>query len=267
MTSLSKIWKQLTSILSNLNNFHSLEVVDRVSETQLQVGENSDWIIWRWKGSVYTYISVRVSPDKIRDRRQRYRPQQYTLGNPFNAEILDTNASPPLNPGMGWGKSKYFVLSDWSEDTSRILAYEQIITREGAVHYWCITLMSCQGHIKVISGQTGQKYWKKCPLLSISTLLVVQSSTRNMVIHSQSSIISTYIFRKFKALSILGGKCSHICPYYTPFLKAQLNKQNYNYVAACNISLGFKYGHITGYERWHGVTLCFTVWIPLKINM
>ena len=28
-------------MLSNLNNFHSLEVVDRVSETQLQVGENS----------------------------------------------------------------------------------------------------------------------------------------------------------------------------------------------------------------------------------
>ena len=36
--------------MSNLNNFHSLEVVDRVSETQLQVGENSDWIIWRLKG-------------------------------------------------------------------------------------------------------------------------------------------------------------------------------------------------------------------------
>ena len=30
--------------------FHSLEVVDRVSETQLQVGENSNWIIWRLKG-------------------------------------------------------------------------------------------------------------------------------------------------------------------------------------------------------------------------
>ena len=41
MTSTSKIWKELTSILSNLNNFHSLEVVDRVSETQLQVGSNS----------------------------------------------------------------------------------------------------------------------------------------------------------------------------------------------------------------------------------
>ena len=47
MTSISNICKQLTSNLSNLNNFHSLEVVDRVSETQLQVGENSNWIIWR----------------------------------------------------------------------------------------------------------------------------------------------------------------------------------------------------------------------------
>ena len=27
---------------SNLNNFHSLEVVDRVGETQFQVGENLD---------------------------------------------------------------------------------------------------------------------------------------------------------------------------------------------------------------------------------
>ena len=47
MTIISKIWNLLTSILSNLNNFHSLEVVDRVSETQLQVGENSNWIIRR----------------------------------------------------------------------------------------------------------------------------------------------------------------------------------------------------------------------------
>ena len=30
----------LPSDLSNLNNFHPLEVVDRVTETQLQVGEN-----------------------------------------------------------------------------------------------------------------------------------------------------------------------------------------------------------------------------------
>ena len=36
-------------ILSNMNNFHSLEVVDHVSKTQLQVGEKSNWIIWRLK--------------------------------------------------------------------------------------------------------------------------------------------------------------------------------------------------------------------------
>ena len=42
LTSTSKICKELTSILSNLNIFYSLEVVDRVSETQLQVGENSN---------------------------------------------------------------------------------------------------------------------------------------------------------------------------------------------------------------------------------
>ena len=50
MTSISNIGKQLTSILSNLTNFHSLEVVDRVSETQLQVGENYDFLIWWLKG-------------------------------------------------------------------------------------------------------------------------------------------------------------------------------------------------------------------------
>ena len=30
--------------------FSLIEVVDRVSETQLQVSENSNWIIWRIKG-------------------------------------------------------------------------------------------------------------------------------------------------------------------------------------------------------------------------
>ena len=33
--------KSLTSILSNPHNLHSFEVVDRVSETQLQVSENN----------------------------------------------------------------------------------------------------------------------------------------------------------------------------------------------------------------------------------
>ena len=41
------------------------------------------------------------------------------------------------------------------------------------------------------------------------------------------------------AVIILGGVIAHVCPYYTPFLKAQWNKQNYNYAAALSISLGF----------------------------
>ena len=40
---------ELTLISSNLNNFHSLEVVSRVSETQIQVSENSNSITWRLK--------------------------------------------------------------------------------------------------------------------------------------------------------------------------------------------------------------------------
>ena len=36
----AKYEKHVASNLTDLSNFHSLEVVDRVSETQLQVGEN-----------------------------------------------------------------------------------------------------------------------------------------------------------------------------------------------------------------------------------
>ena len=39
----------MVSILSHLNNFHQLEVVDHVSETQLRVCENFHLIIWRLK--------------------------------------------------------------------------------------------------------------------------------------------------------------------------------------------------------------------------
>ena len=49
MTSTSKICKWLFKILVNLNNFPSFEVVDRVSEKQLRVGENSNEI-WHVKG-------------------------------------------------------------------------------------------------------------------------------------------------------------------------------------------------------------------------
>ena len=42
MLKIKRVIKYLTSTLSNLNNFHSLEVVDRVNEKQLQVSENSN---------------------------------------------------------------------------------------------------------------------------------------------------------------------------------------------------------------------------------
>ena len=40
-----QFFKTIDLILSNLINFHSVEVVDRVSETQFQVGENINLIL------------------------------------------------------------------------------------------------------------------------------------------------------------------------------------------------------------------------------
>ena len=41
MTSISKISKPFIFILSNLSNIHSLKAVNRMSETQLQLGKKS----------------------------------------------------------------------------------------------------------------------------------------------------------------------------------------------------------------------------------
>ena len=51
---IQQYFKTITSILSNLNNFHSLEVVDRVSETQLQVDENYLHLT-KWRSTVFKY--------------------------------------------------------------------------------------------------------------------------------------------------------------------------------------------------------------------
>ena len=50
VTSISMISESLTLIVSSLNNFHSLEFVNRVSEAQLQVSENSNKLFWQLKG-------------------------------------------------------------------------------------------------------------------------------------------------------------------------------------------------------------------------
>ena len=45
-----KICKCVVLNSTNMSNFHPLEVVDRGSETQLQVGENLSYLIQRFKG-------------------------------------------------------------------------------------------------------------------------------------------------------------------------------------------------------------------------
>ena len=57
-----------------------------------------------------------------------------------------------------------------------------------------------------------------------------------------SGIILAHILKKSRAVLILGGGGGNVLMFAlnTPlFLKAQLNKKNYNYLAACSISLGF----------------------------
>ena len=46
-TSNNNILKSLFSFFSNLTNFHPIEVVNRVSEAQLQEGANLNKISWR----------------------------------------------------------------------------------------------------------------------------------------------------------------------------------------------------------------------------
>ena len=65
MTSISNIWKQLTSILSNVNNFRSLEVVDRVK-------------LWR-QASINATLSQRL---EFSGYRSTFRP---TLVWPLNS--------------------------------------------------------------------------------------------------------------------------------------------------------------------------------------
>ena len=43
-----------------MNNFHALAVVGRGSETQLQVGENLNYIIWRFKAMTSYFQSFTI---------------------------------------------------------------------------------------------------------------------------------------------------------------------------------------------------------------
>ena len=45
-------------------NFHPHEVVDRVSETQLQVSKNLNWIIWQLKGLKTIVVALSAEQDE-----------------------------------------------------------------------------------------------------------------------------------------------------------------------------------------------------------
>ena len=117
-------------------------------------------------------------------------------------------------------------MSDLSEETSRILAYDQIITWEGVVF--------CQGHIKVISKSSSQKILK-------IPLLVVQSSTRKdwwWHILGRVSFQNTFWGNLWTVL-ILGGVIPPCLPLLHPLHQGSIEQEKYNYAAVCSISLGF----------------------------
>ena len=72
MSSICEIKKWFTAILTNLNNFHPLEAVDRWRDPQLQVGENYNWTprrkrvkrqvvrAWAWRRDQLHHGEVRV---------------------------------------------------------------------------------------------------------------------------------------------------------------------------------------------------------------
>ena len=124
------------------------------------------------------------------------------------------------------------------------------------VHNTNVISRSHQGHFRVKLA----KNIKNIHFLSISSLSVVQPYTIKdwwwPVTHFWSGIISTHIFMKSRAVLILGGVIPPCVSLLNSLLQAQLNKQNYNYTAACSISLGFyrkRLIHNWVYNLcWHG---------------
>ena len=64
-----KLCKCLVSNQTNMSKFHSLEVVGRGSETQLQVNENLNKMTWRINlcqaGPVYIRFSAILKPNEM----------------------------------------------------------------------------------------------------------------------------------------------------------------------------------------------------------
>ena len=155
-------------------------------------------------------------------------------------------------------------MSDLPEDSSRILAYEQIITWEGVQLYWCITPRSHQGHFKV--KKNGFIHF-----LLILSLLVVQSSARkDRWWHILGRVSFQQTFLEIYDSADIGRGNAPMFALITPpssrlywTSKITIMQQR---VASAWVSIA-KDWYMVGYEGWHDPRLCFTAWIPLKRNV
>ena len=125
MTLISKISESLTFKLQNLYNFHPLEVVDRVRETQIKVDENSHRSIWRPKGQVkwgtiltspwtrFTVLVLRhLSELFYRNKRTWWRPDGCHQGRATRSPLNSPGAGsmlgqrrrrwPNIEPALAW---------------------------------------------------------------------------------------------------------------------------------------------------------------------
>ena len=85
MTATSKIWNELTSILSNLNNFHSLEVVDRVVDSSTATEDHAiNWLF----SPASTRLAVSSSPRPWID--------VFALLEKFNMAVTESDPDPKV---------------------------------------------------------------------------------------------------------------------------------------------------------------------------
>ena len=169
-------------------------------------------------------------------------------------------------PGeAGWKKSEYFVMSDLFEATSRIYKWANNNMRRSCA--WLVD------NTNVISrSNSAKKSWKNTHFLSISSCLVVQSSMRKnwwWYILGWVSYLSTHLLGNRRQCSYCDGQCSHVCPYYTCIPQGSIERAKLPLCSGVLHQLELPSQKIDSivYGGWHGLRLCFTVWMLHKTNV
>ena len=183
--------------------------------------------------------------------------------NPFNAELWAHLHPHRWIPGEGGGEENRIfcnVRFVWRHQQDLSLWANNNMRRSCALLVDNTKVMprSHQGHFKVKLA----KNIENTHILSISSCLVVQSSIRKDW--------KAHIFRKSRAVMILGG----VMPPCLPLLHPHSSRLNWTskitimqqLVASAWDSIA-KYWYIIRYGGWHGLRLCFTAWMPPKINV